>query len=133
MLTKQVIENFHENERISIKGTPGSLLQVMINLITNAIDAMNGKHGGEINIDLSENETHVIISICDQGCGIPDSIRTKIFDPMFTTKPFGESTGLGLTIVQDVINGEYNGHIEIESDMNTGTIFRLYLKKSNEF
>lgn len=117
------------NGSISLFGNPGKFSQVITNLIINAIDAVASKKGKSIKIDLSEDKKNVILRIEDNGCGILEENITKIFDPLFTTKPFGHGSGLGLTIVQDIVYREYNGYIEVESKVDYGTIFTIIIIK----
>ncbi|MEI7987943.1 MAG: PAS domain-containing protein [Chloroflexota bacterium] len=100
------------------------ITQVLINLLTNARDAM--QDGGLIQIrsafDSQKNE--VVLEVQDSGMGIPSEILDKIFDPFFTTKPVGMGTGLGLAIVSGIIKS-YGGHIEIKSMPRQGTTMSL--------
>ncbi len=100
------------------------LNQVWTNLIDNAVDAMNKK--GTIIIRTSQKQEFVQVEIEDNGPGIPEPIRSKIFDPFFTTKEVGKGTGLGLDIVQRIINNRCNGKIDVESNPGK-TIFRVLL------
>ncbi|MDY6782990.1 MAG: CHASE2 domain-containing protein [Cyanobacteriota bacterium] len=84
-----------------IQGYPDELNQVWINLIHNAIQAMDNRGTLEIEIDCSENSLHV--SITDSGQGIPPEIQDQIFQPFFTTKPAGEGSGLGLDIARKIV------------------------------
>ena len=90
---------------------------VFANLISNSIQAMNDD--GEIEIRFAEKENYVIIEVQDTGSGIPDSIISKIFDPLFTTKPHG--TGLGLSICKTIIE-QHGGNIGVKSNPTTFTI-----------
>ena len=111
---------------------PDELNQVWTNLIHNAVQAMNGK--GEIRLAISneqltiENQTHqnIIVSISDNGCGIPPEKTGKIFEAFYTTKPMGEGSGLGLYIVKQIID-KHNGKIWIESEIERGTTFFIRL------
>ena len=69
-----------------------------------------------------------MLRVTDQGMGIPPENVKKIFDPMFTSKPFGVGTGLGLTIVHDIVTGDFNGTIEVESEPGVGTTFVLHFR-----
>ncbi|WP_338092090.1 ATP-binding protein [Leptospira bandrabouensis] len=96
-----------------ILGHADELVQVWTNLIYNAIQACP-KEGGKIQIFLKEEETEAIVSIEDNGKGIPEEILPRIFEPFFTTKELGMGTGLGLSIVQKIIQN-HNGNIQVES------------------
>lgn len=100
---------------------PDELNQVWTNLIQNAIQAMNGQ--GTLGITVSQQKSpleggrgvsYVVVQITDSGCGIPEEIRERIFESFFTTKPTGEGSGLGLDIVQKIID-KHQGKIELES------------------
>ena len=81
---------------------PGDLNQVWTNLIDNAIQAMDG-HGTLTIRTARENEQMIRVEICDDGPGIPEDIVDRIFTPFFTTKPFGEGTGLGLDLAWRIV------------------------------
>jgi PAS domain S-box-containing protein len=120
-----------DNDDMVLSGIPGRLRLVITNLIRNSVDAMNHRKGGIVRINLKENGNEVIIQVEDQGCGIPEYIMSKIYDPFFTTKTFGSSIGLGLTMVHDIVYGEFGGEIEIESKIDRGTCFTLIFKKED--
>lgn len=127
------------------------LNQVFLNILVNAIDALNSSHISaarserQITItteikfasnlpedatnnpeNLSKlNATSVLISISDNGCGIPDQIKSKIFDPFFTTKPVGKGTGLGLSISYQIIVEKHQGKLECFSEPGSGTTFQI--------
>ncbi|MBL8058288.1 MAG: PAS domain S-box protein [Anaerolineales bacterium] len=98
------------------------IVQVLINLMTNARDAM--AEGGEIKISTSHEPAagQVVLQVSDTGAGIPENLRSKIFDPFFTTKPVGKGTGLGLSIVAGIVRA-YGGEISLESALGRGTTF----------
>jgi signal transduction histidine kinase len=104
---------------------PGQINQVFMNLLSNAIQAINGK--GKIFVSTAiENDTNVTVKIKDTGGGIPEAIRSKIFDPFFTTKDVGKGTGLGLSITYGIIK-KHNGNIEVLSQPGTGSTFIITL------
>jgi two-component system, NtrC family, sensor kinase len=103
---------------------PGQLNQVFMNLLINAIQAIDG--AGRITIRTARDVDSVRISISDTGSGIPDAIRERIFDPFFTTKEAGKGTGLGLSITLGIIR-KHHGLIEIDSAPGQGTTFTLTL------
>ncbi len=104
----------------------GQLNQVFTNIINNAVQAIEDK--GKINIKTSAGAetSEVMISIKDTGKGMTDEIKSKIFDPLFTTKEVGEGTGLGLSITKSIIE-KHQGKIEVESEPGKGTEFKIIL------
>jgi len=102
--------------------SPSRLNQVFINLITNAVQAMDGK--GLLKLSVCSRNDWVEVSIEDTGCGIPQDHITKIMDPFFTTKPVGQGTGLGLSIVHQIVE-EHQGQLLVDSKEGTGTRFTL--------
>jgi len=107
-----------------IECLPGQINQVLMNILSNAIQSIPGK--GEIFIKTREEKDVVIISIRDTGSGISDEIKHKIFDPFFTTKEVGKGTGLGLSISYGIIE-RHNGKIEVNSEIGKGTQFIISL------
>jgi signal transduction histidine kinase len=103
---------------------PGQLNQVYMNLLVNASQAIE-KHG-IIRIKTHADETNVYIEISDDGCGVVEENRSKIFDAFFTTKPVGEGTGLGLSISYTIIQ-KHGGDIRIQSEERKGTTFLITL------
>jgi len=99
-------------DHVELFGSLGRLSQVVTNLVTNAIDASISKGGGPITLRLTPQDQGVVLEVTDAGCGIAPEHLPKIFDPMFTTKPFGEGTGLGLTIVHEIVVGEFGGTVD---------------------
>jgi signal transduction histidine kinase len=106
------------------------ITQVLINLLTNARDAIHSQdlQGGTIEISswVIDHETVAALSIRDSGPGIPPAYLDKIFSPFFTTKPVGEGTGLGLSIVREIIE-QHDGRITAENHPDKGAIFTVIL------
>ena len=125
---KCVAELQKSADDLQVFGSPSRFAQVITNLITNAIDASAGNNGGQIKIALEQEENFVVMRVSDQGCGIPPEVLPKIFEPMFSTKKFGDGTGLGLTIVNDIVTGDFKGSIKIDSTVGQGTTFIVRLK-----
>ncbi|MBI3590030.1 MAG: GHKL domain-containing protein [Candidatus Melainabacteria bacterium] len=100
--------------------------QVFVNLINNALDALKESNKKEIDIDLSQKDKFVQITITDTGCGISKESLHRIFDPFFTTKPVGKGTGLGLGICHNIIK-VHGGSIFCESKLGIGTKFTILL------
>jgi two-component system sensor histidine kinase HydH len=97
---------------------------VFTNLLVNSIQAMN--NAGQIDIKILDGDDFVTVQITDTGCGIPESVLSKIFEPLFTTKQTG--TGLGLASCKKIIE-QHDGTINVTSTEGVGTTFRLYLPK----
>ena len=119
----------HSPGLIEVYGSPGRLAQVVTNLVTNAIDASRPAGGGPIRLTLSARENEVQFTVSDEGTGIPADVVKRIFDPMFTTKPFGEGTGLGLSIVHNIVSSDFNGTIEVDTEVGRGTQFILCFRE----
>ena len=103
-----------------------SITQVLINLLTNARDAM--PYGGEITIQ-TEFDLHnqwLLMEVSDNGQGIPPEIQSKIFDPFYTTKPVGKGSGLGLSIVAGIVRSS-GGKVAVVSQPRKGTTFTIFL------
>ena len=101
------------------------LNQVWTNLIHNALQAM--KHDNQIlTIGIKKEDKYQIVSIGDNGDGIPEDIQDKIFNPFFTTKPAGEGSGLGLDIIRKIID-KHNGEINFDTKIREGTTFYVKL------
>jgi two-component system NtrC family sensor kinase len=120
---------------------PQDIGKVLLNLINNAFYAVNDKAKSENvasdyspTIKVSTNQIppeggkggYITIAVQDNGSGIPDSIKEKIFQPFFTTKPTGSGTGLGLSLSYDIVKA-HGGELKVESKEGEGTEFRLIL------
>ena len=111
-------------------GRESELVQVMLNLIINASQAMHGRprDTNRINITACSDESFVWLEVQDNGPGIPDELQARIFEPLFTTKPVGKGTGLGLSVSRTIIEA-HGGRIEIASEVNHGCRFTLCIPK----
>lgn len=109
-----------------LKGNINSLVQVINNMISNAIQAYNGEAGKEINLILESSGKNVIISIQDFANGLPDSVKSKLFKEMITTKG-KNGTGLGLFMSYSTIRAHFNGNVTFESETGKGTTFHISL------
>lgn len=99
--------------------------QVFLNLINNALDAME-KKGGVIDVTTLMEGDHIAVQVTDNGPGIPEANLARIFDPFFTTKPVGKGTGLGLSICYGIIK-KMGGEIDVHSVMGVGATFRVLI------
>ena len=113
----------------AIYGNAIQLEQVFINLLQNAIDALDGVSQPTIEISFSYEDGSVITTFADNGCGIGEQNATKIFEPFFTTKPIGKGTGLGLSIVYGII-ADHGGTIECQSGPERGCRLVITLPES---
>ncbi|MEB3887180.1 PAS domain-containing protein [Lyngbya sp. CCY1209] len=118
---------------------PSQLNQVFMNLLANAIDALDGReHPRRITIHTAVKKATkgepdcISIAIADNGPGIPESIRNQIFDPFFTTKPVGQGTGLGLSITHQIVVEKHGGTLECISEPDKGTTFVISLPRELE-
>lgn len=114
------------SETISLNGDINSLIQVINNLITNAIHSYEGKTEQTIDMIIEEKDNKLVISIKDYGCGIPEKVLNKLCKEMITTKG-KNGTGLGIYMSYSTIKGHFNGDMKIESKENEGTTFSIYL------
>jgi signal transduction histidine kinase len=110
-----------------ILGLPGQIDQVLMNLITNAAQAL-GEEGGTIRVTASVRGPQVLVTVEDDGPGIPPDVLPRIFDPFFTTKDVGEGSGLGLSIVHGIVE-RHGGHIDVQSAAGKGTTFSITFPK----
>jgi len=123
-----------------VEADPGQIEQVLMNLTVNARDAM--PNGGAITISTSNATVagdeisgtqmapgdYVVLSVADDGHGMSEEVKAKIFEAFFTTKPAGKGTGLGLATCQSIVT-RWRGHITVESEPGMGTKFKVYLPR----
>jgi two-component system cell cycle sensor histidine kinase/response regulator CckA len=113
----------------NVIGNEPRLVQVFVNLLVNAVQALPDGHAHEHTIEVSTRRDpsgEVVATVSDTGCGIPAAVRARIFDPFFTTKAVGVGTGLGLSIVHNMIR-QMKGRIEVTSVEAAGTTFSIRL------
>jgi signal transduction histidine kinase len=109
---------------------PGKLNQVFLNIISNGVYAIRKKFGdsdgGVVTIRTSSDETSIYVTISDNGTGMDENTKKRLYEPFFTTKDVGEGTGLGMSIAYNTIN-KHNGQININSELGKGTDFIIKL------
>ncbi len=104
--------------------SPTEMQQVLVNLVNNAMDAMDPSRGGRIDIVLRGGKGEALLDVLDNGSGIPEPVLERIFDPFFTTKPVGKGTGLGLSICYGIVTN-LGGSMTVESKVGRGTTFHV--------
>jgi two-component system NtrC family sensor kinase len=124
------IETDFQDNLPSVRVSLTELQQVFLNLINNALDAMDRK-GGTIKIATKLKGDFIVVKVADDGSGIPPANLNRIFDPFFTTKPVGKGTGLGLSICYGIIK-KLGGEIEVRSTMDVGTTFSVQIPISKD-
>jgi PAS domain S-box-containing protein len=127
-----------------VEGDKGMIEQILMNLVVNARDAM--KNGGVLTIRTSASvhpalknfgsprrtrENAICIEVEDTGCGMDQRTKEHIFEPFFTTKEIGKGTGLGLSTVYGIV-AQHHGNIEVDSEIDRGTIFKIFLPISEK-
>ena len=127
---KVTITSLLDENLPAIKASPSEMQQVFLNLINNAVDAME-KQGGEITVATRREKDHLIVEVRDSGPGIPPANLDRIFDPFYTTKPVGKGTGLGLSICYGIIK-KMEGDISVNSTMDEGTTFLIKIPVRKE-
>ncbi|MBS4029207.1 MAG: PAS domain S-box protein [Ignavibacteriales bacterium] len=151
-ITKLLIETFPrsisfltflEKRTTTIFGDHNQLHQALLNLCVNARDAIGTTGSITIRTEIIEEKVvrarfpacmpkdYVCISVTDTGSGMSEQTRKRIFEPFFTTKEKGKGTGLGLSVVFGIVEN-YNGYIDVESELGKGTTFRLYFPAHNQ-
>lgn len=120
ILSKQL-----DKSSLIVSGNKGQFQETFINLINNAIDALS--QGGRLSVETKSDDKWVIVEFKDNGQGIPETVKSRIFEPFFSTK--GEA-GLGLTISKDIISN-HHGRIELKTEGGKGTTFMIYLPKTS--
>jgi signal transduction histidine kinase len=114
-----------------IKAVPQELGRVLLNLYNNAFYAVNEKSGAsgfepKVRLSTTRLGDNILIAVQDNGKGIPDKVKAKIFQPFFTTKPTGQGTGLGLSLSYDIVKS-HGGEFRVDSKEGEGTSFIIQL------
>ncbi|MGE4318475.1 MAG: PAS domain S-box protein [Deferribacterales bacterium] len=132
MLAKQISLNVHNNGDGVLSGVPNEFSQVILNLVTNAKDAINARKikNGVIDITISNDDQDITVSVSDNGGGIADDIAEKIFDPYFTTKGPEKGTGIGLYMSKLIIHEHFRGTLTFRS-IEGGAEFILRIPRAD--
>jgi CheY-like chemotaxis protein/two-component sensor histidine kinase len=139
-----LVEERLEAGSAAVMGDATQIHQVLMNLMTNAVQAMSSGGTLRISLDRARVETarvaatgtieageYVVLEVADTGSGIPPNIVEKIFDPFFTTKEVGVGTGLGLSLVHGIVTG-LGGVVDLATTVGQGTVFTVYLPCSGD-
>ena len=121
---KQIDLVLKKNTGIQLNGDPDLLLQVLMNLLKNSVNSISS--GGRISLECRQDNHSVNITVTDNGCGMSDEIREKMFDPFFTTQRSG--TGLGLAVSHQIIE-QHGGTFDVQTEAGTGTSISMRLPK----
>ncbi|MGD1806329.1 hybrid sensor histidine kinase/response regulator [Dapis sp. BLCC M126] len=126
----------------TVKCYPGQLNQVFMNLLANAIDALDESNEGKtfaeiekqpncitIATELSEDNKQVIVKIADNGMGMPEEVKARLFEQGFTTKGVGKGTGLGMAIAHQIVTEKHGGKISCDSTVGQGTTFTIIIPR----
>lgn len=123
---RDLVTCFELPERLSINGHPGQLHQVLMNLVQNALDAMQEQPEARLEIAAGGDERQVWLSLRDSGPGISEADLLRVMDPFFTTKPVGQGSGLGLSISYGIVR-DHGGELSIENHPEGGVLARIVL------
>lgn len=113
----------------TILGDSLKLMQVLVNLINNSVDAMN--EGDSLTISALKEGENIVLTVADTGSGIPEEALTRVLDPFYTTKPIGEGTGLGLSVCYGIVQ-QFGGTMKIESQLTKGTSVIVHIPIKGE-
>nr|CRH04397.1 Putative sensor histidine kinase with a PAS domain [Candidatus Magnetococcus massalia] len=114
-----------------VRGRKGQVHQILVNLVQNAVDVMEGQESKQIWVSCTQQETMLTLSVEDSGPGIPEGDMGQLFDPFFTTKPVGKGTGLGLYISYGLAH-EQGGELTVHNSTRGGALFALTLPLDGE-
>jgi len=121
-------------EEFYVKSYPGVYSQVLTNLVMNSIiHGFKGKDHGQIHLKVTKDDKNLILVYRDDGLGMTEEVRSQIFEPFFTTNRGGGGTGLGLSVVYNLITGQLKGNIKCESEPNQGVIFTITIPLVEEW
>ncbi len=110
-----------------VHAAPAELQQILLNLLNNAFDALEGKSAGTVRLSTAmEGARFIVLTVADNGPGIPPKVLTRIYEPFFTTKPVGKGTGLGLSICYGLVH-QMGGEISVDSAVGRGTAIQVLL------
>jgi two-component system, NtrC family, C4-dicarboxylate transport sensor histidine kinase DctB len=115
----------------TVMGGRVRLSQVIVNLISNSIDALSGQKDSRITVTAGSEDGFATVVVADNGPGIPEELRASVFDPFFTTKQAGEGVGMGLSIAYNIVH-DFGGRIELQESANGGCAFAVHLVAADQ-
>ena len=115
-------------EGLIAQGDENHLIQIVLNLVQNSLDALQGRAEAQIMLKAFEQDSRVLLIVRDNGSGIPQANLAKIFDPFFTTKPVGQGMGLGLSLCYRMIQG-MGGEVSVDTAEGSHTQFTISLAR----
>ena len=118
-----VVKDYDDLPKIAC--IPSKLNQLFLNIITNGCQAMS-QNGGQLTVKTSQDNGNIRVQFTDQGVGMDEATKQKMFDPFFTSKEIGVGTGLGMSIAFKIIDA-HNGKIDVESEVGVGTTLTISL------
>ncbi len=130
-LAQVQIHRKYEPELPEVQVEEMQFQEVFINLVTNAIQALSEQGGGNVWLETRRESTKVVILVRDDGPGIDDSVRERLFDPFVSTKPTGLGTGLGLSICYGIVK-RFDGEIRVESEPGEGATFSVFFPEQKK-
>jgi signal transduction histidine kinase len=116
-------------EDVQLIGDPSRLGQAVTNLLQNAVDATAERGGGRITVAIKPSPHDVRIEVADSGTGIGPEAMPRLFQALYTTKPYGLGTGLGLVIVKEATEHDFGGRVDVQSTVGRGSTFTLVLPR----
>jgi len=114
---------------LTVKAGPVRLQQVLVNIVSNAADAIEGLDDRKIALSAFRSESGIVVEVRDRGAGVPAAIAERIFDPFFTTKGVGKGLGLGLSISYNIIK-DFGGNLTVRNHPDGGAVFSIVLEAS---
>jgi signal transduction histidine kinase len=129
-----VVETHYNEAAGNLVLVPQDISRVLLNLLNNAFYAvhqkkqqLNGQYEPVVSVTTNKKGNYVVVSVSDNGTGMPKKVAEKVFQPFFTTKPTGEGTGLGLSLSYDIITKGHGGHLKVDTKEGEGSEFIIQL------
>jgi signal transduction histidine kinase len=129
-ISKSIKIEINKQHDIKYFGNSTQFFQVIMNLISNALDAYPpGIRAKKVVISIAEEQTEILITVKDWGSGISEEDQSQIFEPLFTTKSGEQGTGIGLYVSREIIEAHFRGNLEFVSELGSGSTFTIHLPR----